>query len=203
MIAGMKTSWRIGVMNLLVVLLGGWGGQMLAAENSVEKNRNWGKEHYEEMAEVRWLALKKIFSERDRERDVFGAMMDPGTLEEIVVPVVTTEAPKVMEVKKVVLLQEAVDKFQVNGVNAKKQMVMVGFRSLRRGDPVEIQHEGVLFKLRIVKITTDEVVFLNTKNQEKATVRLGVFRGFGKSGIRGVDPLKKNVIKKDSTLQIK
>lgn len=171
--------------------------------------RGADKDAYIDLAEAQWEDLKTFFKERKRKTDPFGSKMDPGTFKEnVVVPEPAPEEEVIAAVvKKVIPLQAVVDKFQVTGVNAKKQLVMVGFRSLRRGDPVEIKHLGVRFKLRIEKITTNTVVFLNTSNNETATVRLGVFRGFDgfgggvKSGEQG-NPLKKNVIKENSTLKI-
>ena len=127
--------------------------------------------------------------------------MDPGTFED---NVEITEVPTQTEVvptKKVVSLQEAVNKFQVNGVSPAKQMVMVGFRSLHRGDVVEIEHDGVLFKLRIAKIAKNEVVFMNIQNEETASVRLGVVRDF--SGGSGTSALKKNIFQKKEPVRIK
>jgi hypothetical protein len=166
--------------------------------------RGLDKDEYAEMAQARLARLNKGFEERKRNKDPFGLALDPGLIKEEPVAVAAmVEEKKVVVPVKVVSLQDAVDKFQVNGVNAAKQMVMVGFRSLRRGDPVEIEHDGELFKLRIVKISVDEVVFMNTKNQETASVRLGVVKGIKGPGKEGSDSIKESVVKPGSTFKVK
>ncbi len=184
-------------------------GGMLAQEavdGGKGKGRAMGKAEYAEAAKARWEELKKQFETRERTKDPFGLALDPALVKEEAVPI-----EEVLEVKmeeeevpvKVVSLQDAVDKFQVNGVNAAKQMVMVGFRSLRRGDPVEIEHEGEVFKLRIVKITVDEVVFMDTKTEETASVRLGVVKGIKGAGRKGGAAIRDSMVKPGSTFQVK
>lgn len=151
-----------------------------------------------------WEQLKKGYQTRSRIRGPFGMKMDPGIVEEIViVPQAVVQKKEVEVVVKVASLQEAVNKFQVNGVNPKKQMVMVGFRPVRRGEIVEIDHDGELFKLRIVKIAKDEVVFMNIKNEETASVRLGVVVGFGGAGAKSSkSALENSIIKKSKPVRI-
>lgn len=196
--------WLVIVLGLSPCLNAQQDGQRFVGEVLPE---GLDKDAYIDLAETNWQSLKRNFEARTRKKDPFGAKLDPGTFEELVVKkeVVQKEAEVVKVVKKVIPLQSVVNKFQVNGVNAKKQIVMVGFRSLHRGDLVEIKHMGMLFKLRIEKITTNEVVFMNTANQETATVRLGVFKGFeglGGGTKSGGNSLKKNFIKEDSPLKI-
>lgn len=203
---------KIAIMLCLVAMVGGSGllaqtvGKKAASPPSVGSgnSRGMGKEEYAEAAKARLGRLIKQFKTRERKKDPFGLYLDPGAIkdEPVMVTAVVEEKEEAVPVK-VVSLQDAVDKFQVNGVNAAKQMVMVGFRSLRRGDPVEIEHEGELFKLRIVKISVDEVVFMNTKNQETASVRLGVVKEIKGPDNKENSPIKGNVIKPGSTFQVK
>lgn len=151
-----------------------------------------------------WEQLKKGYETRTRKKGPFGVKMDPGIPDEIViVPETVVTKEKAVAIVKVASLQEAVNKFQVNGVNPKKQMVMVGFRPVRRGEIVEIDHDGELFKLRIVKIAKDEVVFMNIKNEETASVRLGVVVGFGGAGAKSSkNALQNSIIKKNKPVRI-
>lgn len=178
------------------------GGAPGASEGNRHSSRGKSKDEYIDEAKAQWGALEKAMEASGREKDPFGLAMDPGLIkEEPVVVAAVVEEEKVVVPEKVVSLQDAVDKFQVNGVNAAKQMVMVGFRSLRRGDPVEIEHEGELFKLRIVKITVNEVVFMNTKNQQTASVRLGVRKAIMGPG-KEKGNLKDNMVKPGSTFKL-
>jgi len=146
-----------------------------------------------EQAEGRWNIIKKRFEARKRAKDPFGAKMDPGTFNDSVVIPETKAAAPVAAVRKEASLQEAVEKFQVNMVYPKKQMVMVGFDAYRKGETVKIQHDGELFKLQIVSITKEEVVFMNTKNKEKASKRLGVVKAPGSSPLGGSAAPKKSI----------
>lgn len=167
---------------LALVLLSGLTLPMMAADDDKDSGRIWEKDHYAEEAVNDWDKLREVLAASKRVKDPFGGVMDPSTIKEVVAPVVVEQKKKVVVVKKVASLQEAVEKFQVSGVFPSRQMVMGTFGSLKRGEMVEIDHDGELFKLRIQKITTDSVVFLNTKNQETATVRLGVLKGIGTRG---------------------
>ncbi len=191
-------------MFMLVFLLCKYSAESFALDDQSERGRNRDAEHFIEQADARGEKLEKRLAARKRQKDPFGATMDPALVKEVViVPEEVKKEQKVVKiVKKKIPLQSVVNKFQVNGVNAKKQIVMVGFRSLHRGDLVEIKHLGLLFKLRIEKITTSEVIFINTANQETASVRLGVYSGLGSGGGGKSNPLKKNVIGKDSPLKI-
>lgn len=98
--------------------------------------------------------------------------MDPGiAIAELLVQAGKKPEDKTVEPVKIIPLQEVVNKFKPNLISATQQLVMVGSRTLRVGDPVQIEHEGALFKLRIVKITATEVEFINEENQEKASAR--------------------------------
>jgi len=102
---------------------------------------------------------------------------------------------------KVVSMQQAVDRFQPNVISVTKQMVMVGSRSLRVGNDVQIDHEGVLFKLRIVRISANEVEFINPENQEKAIARQN---GFDPSGLKEkASDILKRISDDGSTLILK
>jgi len=133
------------------------------------------KDEYADEAKARWVRLKKSFGERAREKDPFGSNMNPEMLQPMVIPVAALLEDKPAKPAKKIPLQEVVNKFKPNLISAAKQVVMVGSRFLKLGDPVQIEHEGVLFELRIVRISTNEVEFINTKNQEKATVRENEF----------------------------
>ena len=154
-----------------------WIAVAFAWENGAyaEDKRGLKKEQVSQRAQLRWKDVKKRFDERAREKDPFGANMDPGTF---VAPVVTQEASADAQGQEVAVvpLQEAVDNFygKVTIVDAKKQLVMVGDRELHPGDLVKIEHKDVVYNLRIVKITVNELVFMNTENKEEATVRLDV-----------------------------
>lgn len=193
----------VGGSGLFAQTDGKKGASPPSASNGI--SRGLGKEEYAEAAKARLARLMKQFETRERKKDPFGLSLDPGAIKDEPVMVAEVAEGKKEEVVpvKVVSLQDAVDKFQVNGVNAAKQMVMVGFRSLRLGDPVEIEHDGELFKLRIMKITVDEVVFMNTKNQESASVRLGVVKGIKGPGSKGSSSIKENMVKPGSTFKVK
>ena len=165
--------------------------------------RSRDKDEFADEALANWEQLKKSYQTRTRKRGPFGVKMDPGIPDEIVYVPEEVATEKAVAIVKVASLQEAVNKFQVNGVNPKKQMVMVGFRPVRRGEIVEINHDGELFKLRIVKIAKDEVVFMNVKNEETASVRLGVVVGFGGAGAKsGKSALENSIIKKGKPVRI-
>lgn len=197
------------VLILCWVLVGSYWVDEVVAQNqksvakpaSKEPVRQMDKEEIADEAQEKWAVLQKKFQGRARKRGPFGSSMDPSVQEEEVVSVAAVVGEKVA-VKKVALLQDAVNKFEVQVVSPKKQMVMVGFRSLHRGDTVEIEHEGVVFKLRIVKISKDELVFMNTKNEETATVRLGVVKGLGGSNA-GAASLKDSIKLKSAPVRIK
>ncbi len=162
------------------------------------------KDEIADEQKANWEQLKQSFRDRKRRKGPFGGKMDPGVPDEIVPVAESTVVKKEMKVvKKVASLQEAVNKFQVNGVNPKKQMVMVGFRPVHRGDIVEIEHDGELFKLRIVKVTKDEVVFMNIKNKEEASVQLGVVIGVGSSSQKGGNAIETSIIKKNKPVRFK
>ena len=189
---------------ILIWIAGSFGLESgVYAQELTEAKIPRDKEEAVEMVESRWNEIKKRLGENQRAKDPFGGKMDPGTFEEAAVipdaPTTAAAAPAV----KVVSLQDAVNKFQVNGVNPKKQMVMVGFQPVRRGEIVEIEHDNELFKLRVVKISKDEVVFMNIKNEETAKVLLGVVRlpGYqkGKSGA----PASKDIFQKKTPVRIK
>jgi len=146
-----------------------FGNNTLSTQRSA---RPMDKDQYAEEVEARWTRLKKSFGERQRKIDPFGSNMNPDLSEpvilEVIKKIIKAEEPAP---KKVISLQEAVNKFKPNLISEKRQEVMVGSRTLRLGDPVQIEHDGALFNLRIVKITASEVIFINTANQEKASAR--------------------------------
>jgi len=133
------------------------------------------KDEYAEEAQARWARLKKSFGARTREKDPFGSDMDPGIPQPLPAMVEKLLESKPEKPVKKVSFREAVKKFKWNLISEKSQEVMVGSRTLKVGDRVQIEHEGVLFKLRITKITANEVEFNNTETGEKAIARERVF----------------------------
>lgn len=136
-----------------------------------QSNRPMDKDDYAEEVEERWERLKQNFSKRQRKIDPFGSKMNPDLSEPekkiVIKEIVQPDKPII----KAVSLQEAVNKFRPNLIAEKRQQILYGSRTLQLGDPVQIEHDGVLFNLLIVKITSNEVTFINTENQEKATYR--------------------------------
>ena len=134
--------------------------------------RPMDKEEYADDAKARWEQLKKNFGERTRLKDPFGSNMDPGipVIEEGPAIINKTEPVPVVPIK-VVQMKGALSLFVPTIISAPQQLVMVGSRTMRVGDLVEIEYDGVLFKLRITKISSGEIEFINTKNGEKGIVR--------------------------------
>ncbi len=145
-----------------------FGGKKDSGQNLA---RPMDKEEYAEDVKSRWELLKKGFGERTREKDPFGSEMDPG-IPKIVAAVPDTKIEEIIPTKpiKVVPLKDVLRKFVPTLISASQQAVMVGSRTMHVGDAVEIEYDGVLFKLRITKITSGKVEFINTENGEKGTV---------------------------------
>jgi len=160
------------------------------------------KHEYTEEAEARWALLKVGFEKRTREKDPFGSKMDPGIFKPPAIPLKNLLENKSAEPVKVIPFQDVVDKFKPNLISATQQELMIGSRILQVGDPVQILHEGVLFKLRITKITPNEVELINTETGEKASVREYEFDPADMEGDDS-DFLKKNAIKEKAPLLIK
>lgn len=146
-----------------------FGGKKASNQKSM---RPIDKEEYAENMKSRWELLKKGFGERTREKDPFGSEMDPG-IPKIVVTIPDTIIEQIIITKpiKTVTLKSALSKFVPTLISASQQVVMVGSRTMHVGDAVEIEYDGVLFKLRITKISSGKVEFINTENGEKETVR--------------------------------
>lgn len=140
--------------------------------SSQRSARPMDKEGYAEDVIARWERLKKSFGERTREKDPFGSNMDPG-IPKVVAPVIETKIEDIIPTKpkKIVSLKDALNKFVPTLISASQQAVMVGSRTMKVGDPVEIEYDGLLFKLRIIKISSGKVEFINTENGEKSIVR--------------------------------
>lgn len=142
-------------------------------DSSQRPVRPMDKEEYADGVKARWTLLKKNFGERTREKDPFGSNMDPG-IPKAVAAVPDTKIEEIVRAKttKVIPpLKNALSKFVPTLISASQQVVMVGSRTMQVGDLVEIEYEGVLFKLRIIKISSGSIEFINTENGEKGTVR--------------------------------
>jgi len=172
----------VTMLGLMMGLL--WGQQAVAQPINYGVNkaatlntaRTKDKEEYAEEAEARLVRLRKSFGERTREKDPFGSNMDPGIFKAVDTPFEDLLETKAAEPVKIVPpLQDVVDKFKWNLISVPRGLVMIGSRTLRVGDLVQIECRGVLFKLRITKITKHAVEFINTETGEKATAREPVF----------------------------
>jgi len=133
------------------------------------------KQEYAEEANARLTRLKKNFGERTRKKDPFGANMDPGITPPLVVPVIKKAEGDAVEPPRVIPMQKVIRKIKPNIISATQQLIMIGNLSLKIGDPVLVECEGVLFKLRIIRIAENEVELINTKTQEKGIVRERAF----------------------------
>lgn len=170
-----KTTMLCGVMMGL-----SWGHKVDAQPINFGSNnassqkplRPMDKEEYADDAKVRWEQLKKSFGERTRIKGPFGTNMEPG-VPKVVAPVIETKIEDIIPTKpkKIVPLKDALSKFLPTLISASQQAVMVGPRTMNIGDSVEIEYDGVLFKLRIIKISSGRVEFINTENGEKGIVR--------------------------------
>lgn len=140
-----------------------------------EPARPKDRDEYADEVKARWTQLKQEFKERTREKDPFGSNMYPGMLKEPAISMAQLVEPIPAEPIKVIPLPDVVKKFQPNLISATQQLVMIAGRTLRVGDPVQIECQGVLFKLRIIRIATDEVELINTENGQKAIARDDVF----------------------------
>lgn len=187
-----------------------WGHEVNAQPTNFGANkasnqrlaRPMDKEDYAVDVKARWKKLKKSLGGRTREKDPFGSNMNPG-IPKVVAPVVETIIEDIVPTKpkKIVPLKDALEKFIPTLISASQQAVMVGSRTMHVGDPVEIEYDGALFKLRIIKISSGKVDFINTENGEKGTVREHEFNpGHNESADELFDKIKGG---KEDTLKIK